>query len=404
MSAHAVFSASSAHRWIPCPGSIEMCRDIPDTSSPAAIEGSAAHCVAANLLEGTEADVKMLYHKAKDALVWPSEYPGPVELDADIVRLDDAMFEHAHAYADYCNAIVGDHFTEVRVSYESYVKGGFGTSDHIVLGDGVMDVIDLKYGKGVLVHADKNEQGLLYALGAYLEFEFAMPTPLKTIRIHIYQPRRDHISVAEYTLEEVLAFGLVAAEASELARQRPAPLVPGNKQCRFCLAKGKCPARAEESMRVACEEFGEFGTALETLQAGKPLATKNPELLDYADLGLLLEQVPTIEAWCAAVREEAFGGLVKGLDVPGFKIVEGRANRKWTGNSQAEAALLSLGKNQHEIYTSSLISPAQATKLLGKAKARHLESVITKPKGKPSVVPTDDPRPDFQFDDGREFN
>jgi hypothetical protein len=157
-------------------------------------------------------------------------------------------------------------------------------------------------------------------------------------------------------------------------------------------------------MRIACEEFGEFDTALETLQAGDPLVTKNPELLDYADLGLLLEQVPSIEAWCAAVREEAFGGLVKGLEVPGFKIVEGRANRKWTGSSQAEAALLALGKTQHEIYTTSLISPAQATKLLGKAEARHLESVITKPKGKPSVVATDDPRPEFSFSDGREFN
>jgi len=104
------------------------------------------------------------------------------------------------------------------------------------------------------------------------------------------------------------------------------------------------------------------------------------------------------------VREEAFGGLVQGLDVPGFRIVEGRANRKWTGASEAAAALLALGKTQQEIYTSSLISPAQATKLLGKGGADALKSVITKPKGKPSVVATDDPRPDYSFTDGREFN
>jgi hypothetical protein len=407
MGIHAKRSASSAHRWVACPGSIEMCKDIPNTSSFASQEGSAAHCVAANLLTGEAADIGMYYDVNTDELL-PIDSPVVIK-DGTIgerptFKLDEQMFEHGHGYVDYCNQYPGTHFTEVRVSYEKYVAEGFGTADHIVIGDGVLDVIDYKYGKGVMVHAQKNEQALLYALGAYLEFEFSFTQPVEKVRLHIYQPRRDHISVAEYSIEELFAFAEVAKIAAELSMSDNPPLSPGVKQCRFCPAKGVCPARAEESMRIACEEFGVYDTAVETLAAGKPLPTRTPALLSYSEIGLLLEQIPAIEDWCAAVREEAFGGLVQGLDVPGFRIVEGRANRKWTGASEAAAALLALGKTQQEIYTSSLISPAQATKLLGKGGADALKSVITKPKGKPSVVATDDPRPDYSFTDGREFN
>lgn len=401
--AHSVLGASAAHRWIPCPGSIAMCADIPNESSEFALEGSAAHAVAACILDGIPVAAGMVYLANEDMIFHP-DAGILTETFSPLVEVDEDMIEHAQAYADYCLSIPGKHLTEVRVSYEEYVPQGFGTSDHIVIGKGVMDVIDLKYGKGVRVYSERNEQGLLYALGAYLNFRFIYDD-IETIRVHIYQPRLDHVSVAEYPLDEVLAFAEIAGIAGKLAMEPGAPLVPGDKQCRFCPAKAVCPARAEQSLRTACEEFGTFDDALNTLVVDPDLLpVKSTRKLDSTDISLLLTKVNDIEDWCAAIRSKAHAMLFSGEDVPGWKLVEGRSLRQWADETQAAKVLMGLGFEEVEIFKTALLSPAQAEKLVGKKVAPSLEFAITKPEGKPSLATADDPRPALCFTGGREFS
>lgn len=400
---HSVFSASGAHRWMPCPGSIQMCRDIPNEGSAAAMEGSAAHCVATQLHAGSNVVVGMLYIDAEDRLVMPGD-PILQETFSPIVAVDEEMIEHAQAYVDYCNLIPGQHFTEVRVSYEVYIKDGYGTSDHIVVGKDSMDVIDLKYGKGVVVHAERNEQGLLYALGAFLglaEFESEF---IKTVRVHIFQPRRDHISVAEYTIEEVLAFAEVAQIAAELALSDNPPLVPGEKQCQFCPAQAVCPARAEQALRTACQEFGTLDDALNTLVVDPDLLPVKPvQPLSVSDIAALLSVVDSIASWCTAVREKAHLFAVNGHHITGHKLVESLPHRKWSDTDGAKDFLEMAGYDEDDFSPRGFISPAQAEKLIGKKLAATLEFAITRPAGKAVLVRADDPRPEVTAFHGQEF-
>lgn len=366
--AHAKLSASGAHRWMACPGSVSLEAEIPNTSSPHAEEGTAAH-------ELAEAALRQL----KDA----ADFKG--EMFNGFIA-DDEMCENVQVYLDYVRSKPGKFFCEKRISFEEWVPGGFGTADAITLGeDGTLYVSDLKYGKGVRVDAEWNPQGLLYALGAAVAFE--MVWDVSKIQIAIVQPRLDHISEFEISHDDLIDWAnSKVADAVTGAMADDPVFNPSEKACQWCRAKGECRALADFNLQLAGEEFANVAAA-----AG--VAFSDAKTLANEEIAAVLPHLKLLTKWADAVEAKAFEELTAGRDVPGFKLVEGRALRKWADEEEA-ATKLSRKIGKAEAYKSTLITPAQAEKKIGgDAGKKWVAKFAAKPEGKPTLAPESDKRP-----------
>lgn len=359
-SSHAKLSASSSARWLNCPGSVKVIEQYEDKGSAFAQEGTAAHQLA-----------ELCLVNDRD----PKHYLGQSLTDAPDIAIDSEMVGYVREYIEYVKSFKGDLFVEVRVDYSNYVPGGFGTSDAIVFEDGILHVIDLKYGKGVEVSAVDNTQAMLYAVGALNEFGFLYD--IDTITMHIYQPRIGNISECSIRVSDLLKFADYAKERALLALSDNAPLVAGDKQCQWCPHKPNCQALFEHCQEVIGAEFDELPQTDEI----------EPSRVEY-----ILKNKKLIESWLKAVEENAFEMLMSGDEVKGFKLVEGRSNRRWIDDNNAELVLSELIGDK--AYTKKLISPTQAVKALGKDKTK-IEDLIEKPPGKPTIAPTSDKRKPF---------
>lgn len=363
MAEHAKLSPSGAHRWMRCPGSLLFEMQYPDETSVYAEEGTKAHAYASHLLDPSQEcpdDVSSEMH----------------EYVADYVAL-------VQSYASGGHLLV-----EQRVQFSEWigVENSFGTSDAVILHDGVLTIIDLKYGMGVKVDAVENEQLMLYALGCL--YEFGWMGDFQEIRMVIHMPRLNHVSEYVVPVTHLLAFAEKAKAAAELALQPNAPLNPGEKQCRFCRAKADCAALREE---VAYTVSGATAADFEDLSE-----TYVPE--DAEVLALAMSKVDMIEKWCKAIRAEVERKLVSGDKVPGFLLVEGRLGpRKWKDPEEVEKRLKALGLKEADIYDFSLISPTKAQKVLktDPAKWEEVQDLILREPGKPSVAPATDRRPEI---------
>ncbi len=367
MTLHAKLSASGAHRWMNCPGSVAAEDGIPDRTSSFAAEGTLAHDIVERALR--------------------------LGVNCDTICDRPDMAEPAQVYVDYVRALPGQHrFIETRVSFEEWVPGGFGTADIIVIDEstGTLHISDLKFGKGVRVDAEHNPQALLYALGACNAFGFVHE--IERVKIAIIQPRIDHISEWEITITDLLKWGEIARTAAEETTKVNAPRVPGDKQCRFCKAKGDCPALYNMTQKAILSEFEDL--------APSPINKLSDEQLRAA-----LEAKPLIEAWLSAVEQLVTQRIADGGEFAGFKIVEGRSLRQWNDDESLPVTLERiLGERA---YTKKMISPAQAEKLLGRANKAAVEKFIVKPRGKPALAKENDPRPSItisvsDFDSGEE--
>jgi hypothetical protein len=375
MSGHAILGASNAHRWLECPGSVEAERDIPNTTSPFAAEGTEAHELAETALrmahlppEHVEAHDYDRYAHIKSH-EWLDLYEN-AEM-ADFVRV----------YVDYVNnAAKGADVFEIeqRVSYADWVDGGFGTADAVIIKDGVIHVCDLKYGMGVRVDAENNPQGMLYALGAYAENKWL--GDIHTARISIVQPRLDHISEWEISIDALLRWAEWVKQRAEATAEPDAPRVPGEKQCRFCRAKASCQALRDMTEAVILSEFDDLDNM--------PKANA----LTDAQMRAALEAKPLIESWLSAIEALVKDRLSEGETFDGFKLVEGRSNRRWADDAEAEKALVSL-LDDKAFAPRKIVSPAQAEKALGKKRAGEVADLIVKPSGAPTLVNHTDPRP-----------
>lgn len=399
--AHSKFSASAAHRWMACPGSITMSAGIPDTSSVYADEGSVAHIVLRHNvgIEGLpEYQVGDVIDYNGQRWVITTEMMQAVNTCIESLDVDGASHVAAETSVNYAGTLgVGQ-------------EHAWGTLDLSWYLDGVLKIADYKHGQGVAVYAsdedgNPNPQLALYALGRYAAW--TGPKGITQVQLEVHQPRaRSEPSVHLMTLEQLLVWGRDVAEpaatrviAAEQARGKIAKkewerrfLKPGEKQCRWCPAKATCPAIRDEVLPTVFD-----GAIAEDFATLEPLAAT--DTTDAEWISLVMGKADMIEEWLKSVRAEVERRLLAGLDVPGFKIVQGKqGNRAWRDADDAEAQLKAMRLKVEEMYDLKLISPTSAEKLakakvIGPRQWTKLQDQITRPDGKPSVAPASDPRP-----------
>lgn len=377
---HALFGASSAHRWLACPGSLLLEKDFPDTSSDSAAEGTLAHELAElkarnyfNHLDVSKKKVTYAIKKMKENEIW-----------------DDEMLEHTDTYIDYLRDVSTKlpsnpvYYIEHKVYYrecmpEGYEENGFGTADCILIHGNSLYVIDFKYGKSPdgRVSAERNPQMMLYALGIYEACRIIYQ--IKDIHLAIIQPRLpDGISEWGCSLDELLEFREYVKERAKKAVSGNAEYQPSPKACRYCRARAKCRARSEQNVRLAFS----------------PEMGKLPPLISNEEMGKFLNQGEDVEKWLKDLKEAALAECLAGKEVPGWKAVEGRGSREWTDMDAAFEKLTSGGMIAEEIlWEKRPLTLAQVEKAVGKKDfADAVGSFVVKNPGKPALVKESDRR------------
>lgn len=359
--AHAVLSASSAHRWLACPPSAKLCAGVEDTGSDYAREGSCAH--------------ELCEYKVRHFLLG-EDVPNPVEnLDFYDSEMEDCSEEYANYIAsvissakEHCNDPVV--LVEQRLDFSRYVPDGFGTGDCVIVADDILYVVDFKFGKGVEVSAENNPQMMLYALGALELFDSLYD--IQRVSMTIFQPRLNNLSISEIEKSDLLSWAENTLKPiAELAAKGEGEFNAG-EHCRFCKVKANCRKRAERNLEMAKYDF-----AL-------------PDTLDPAEISVILTKADELAAWAADIKDYALQQALSGVQYDGFKIVEGRSVRKYSNEKSVAEAVEKAG---YDPYEKSVLGITAMTKLLGKSKFEELlNGLIVKPKGKPTLVPNSDKR------------
>lgn len=357
---HAILSASSSSRWMACTPSARLELEFEDFESTAAKEGTAAHALAE--------------HKLKRKLKMRSDRPISEFNDEDMELYTDDYADYV--FEQYKKARKYDEnaqiFIEQRLDFSCYVPDGFGTGDAVIISKGKIQIIDLKYGMGVLVNAEKNSQMMLYALGALKKF--GKEYDIKKVKLTIFQPRCENVSVWETTVTQLKKWAEKKLRPrAEMAYKGTGNYQPGS-HCQFCKAATKCRARAEEKLKLAQEEF------------------KMPPLLSDAEIESMLAKIPDIKKWIEEIWDYATEQALKGKQWNGFKVVEGKSNRKYSDETKVVDACMNAGYK--DIYKKTLISITEMEKLMGKKEfAQILGSLVVKPQGRPTLVEESDKRP-----------
>lgn len=386
MTKHAKLSASGSSKWLNCPGSIkaeEEYRELERIRHSEAIKRGENPIVKTNefALEGTIAhqlaeiclinDTNANQHIDKYIEV---EFEG--ETDNHIIT--DEMAKFVQEYLDYVRSFENQDtniFIEQRVDFSNIVSEGFGTCDAAIIdySTGICHVIDLKYGKGVEVLAENNTQAQLYALGFYNEYKFL--DAIKKFTIHIVQPRKYNFSSWDISIADLEKFGEYAYSKSRLALSENPKRIAGEKQCQWCEVKGSC----KELMRFTEE------TISAEFQDLSDIPDIQNQSLSNNDISKILTNKKLIESFLSAVEEDALEMIMNGEEIPNFKVVQARSNRKW--NDDAETILSKdLGD---KAYVSKLLTITNAQKLLDK---ETIDKLTFKPDGKLVVAKESDKR------------
>lgn len=345
---HAKLSASGSSRWLTCPGSVKAEEGFKNTSSVHAETGTRAHEVADLCLKsGRDAD----FYLGKEVL-------GKI--------VDDDMTRAVQQYLDYVRAFetsTSQLFTEDRVDFSHLVPGGFGTLDSAILDfdKRTCHIFDYKNGR-VFVGAENNSQGQLYALGLLNELDYL--EAIDTFIINIIQPNAGNYAAWEISVDDLKTFGEHVQKQAKIALSANAPRVPSESACLWCKAKSDCPALFKHTQDVISSEFENL----------------DKDILSKEQKRLILDNKSLIESFLKAVEADIEQQLLNGEHFPGYKLVEGKSNRKY--KDTAEAYLI--GALGDEAYKKSLISLTAAEKLLDR---ETLAEHIYKPQGQPKLVP-----------------
>ncbi|QRN84856.1 DUF2800 domain-containing protein [Clostridia bacterium] len=358
--AHSMLSASGAHRWMTCMPSAILEQQFPNETSVFAEEGTAAHDLAE--------------HKLRKALKMRSRKPTSK-------FHSDEMDEMTDLYVEYCLGIIEKAkeecqdlqiLIEQKLDFSDYVPEGFGTGDLVVVGSGTLHVVDLKYGRGVIVSADKNPQMMLYALGALSLFE--MLYDIEKVSMTIIQPRVENFSTYEVSVDELLSWAEKELKPKALLASNGEGEFCAGDHCRFCRARNQCRARAVKNLELLKYEF------------------QDPALLLDKEIAEIIGLANELSKWAGDVYTYATAlAINEGRQWDGFKLVEGRTRRKYTDEiAVAEAAK---AQGYTDIFKQSLISITEMEKLMSKQKFKQiLGSLVEKPKGKLTLVSETDKR------------
>lgn len=362
-SEHAVLSASSANRWLHCPPSVRLSEGYMDKASVFAMEGTSAH--------------ELCEYKLRSALGMEAENP-----TENLDFYNTEMEECAEDYATYILGLVEKAketcsdpvvMVEQRVDFSRYVPEGFGTADCIIIADETLNIVDYKHGKGVEVSAEDNPQMKLYALGALELFDCLYD--ISKVQMTIFQPRLSNVSVFVMDKADLLNWANDELTAkAELAFEGKGELCCG-EWCKFCKAKSNCKERARVNMEMAQYEF------------------RKSSLLTDEEVVKILSRIDELTSWASDVKNFALEQAVRGKQWPGWKVVEGRSNRKYTDEGAVAQVVKNAGYNP---YDEKIMGITNMTKMLGKEKFNELlGDFVERPQGKPTLVPEDDNRPEM---------
>lgn len=382
MPAHALLSPSSSHRWYYCTPSVRLEEKFKNQDSFESAEGTLAHALAELLLRLYFNLVKPYAFQQKLQLIKDTTFHNGTE---EIKLYNKEMQEHCEAYRDfvierYAEALAhtpdAKIFFEARVDLTEWLPEGFGTIDVRIVSDFMLEIIDFKYGKGVRVEVAENKQLLVYALGAYRTVDLLYG--MQMIRITVYQPRMDNFDSYEITVKGLIRWGdKQLRPRAEQAFKGEGEFVPG-KHCGFCRARAVCKAFADHNLELAKHAFA------------------SPDLLEDVDVSDILDRKKMFEGWLKAVSEYATSKALEGYQWPGYKLVEGRSNRKYSDEKKIAKELMKEGFKEDSIYTKELLTLMELEKLVGIVIAKkHIAPNVIKPTGKPTLVPLNDKRPQF---------
>ena len=368
MGKHAFLSASSSHRWLACPPSAMLCAQEADQSSPYAKQGTNAHELCEYLLN------EALGRHTRD----PTE---------DLDYYDAEMRSCAEGYRDFvmeqveeAKSLCPDPLVcvEQRLDFSRWVENGFGTGDCVIVADGLLHVIDYKHGVGILVSASGedgtgNTQLKCYALGALDTFRDLYD--IQRVKLSIYQPRRENVDTFELSVTDLMQWAeQVLAPIAKLAYAGKGEYCAGD-HCQFCKVKATCRERADYNMELAKFDFAD------------------PPTLDDTEIAGILPMIDSLVSWATDIKEYALQQALSGVRYEGFKVVEGRSNRKYVNDTAVAEAVLAAG---YDPYEKKLLGITAMTQALGRKTFNEiLGGLVYKPQGKPVLVPATDKRPEL---------
>lgn len=366
MEEHALLSASSSHRWLCCTPSAKLEESFENKSSVFAEEGRDAHSLAEHKLK------KYLGDKVKKP---KSEFD-----EKELEYYTDIYFDYACELISEAKVRSKDPIilVEQKLDFSNYVPKGFGTGDLVIVADKILDIMDLKYGKGVEVSAVNNPQMMLYAIGALNLFDSLYD--IEKVRMTICQPRLDNISTFEITVEDLIKWAEDEVKPkAELAIKGEGDFCTG-EHCRFCRARFNCRARAEENMKMAQYDF-----------------RKGPFLTED-EITEILSNIDEFQKWASDIQAYALDKAInENKKWDGFKLVEGRSSRKYSDEEAVCKTLTGAGFKEEDIYSKNLLGITAMEKAIGKKKFKELlKDLVYKPQGKLTLVLESDKRPEIK--------
>jgi hypothetical protein len=376
MTAHALLSASGSKRWLSCTPSAKLEATLPEQKKPAGAfdfsqEGTTAH---------TMAEAKLRYHFGQ---IGTEEYENEISTIKQTPYYNEEFEGHVDSYVLYVRSQIGDGdvpLFEQRVDFSEWVPDGFGTADVVILSKHSIRVIDLKFGKGIPVHAQDNPQLRLYALGAYSKFKEDYPE-LKEVSYTIHQPRLDSISTDGTTIGKLVDWAnyYVKAKAKK-AWSGAGEFLPGD-WCGFCRAKATCRARSDYNTELARQEF------------------KDPALLSEEEFSEVLEKAQGLRTWVNDVEEYALNRAVdSNIIPPGYKLSTTVTHRKISDHALAATVLVEKGMSEEVIWEPRKLKSISSLEKLGPKGqvTAWLGDLVLRPEGSPKLVKTKDAAEDFK--------